>query len=272
MLATVIGGRGYDSAVANTYAANFGDVAKHAVLGEVVVRERPARYLESHGGRLDYDLAELDPGPGGVWDFLELGADRAVLASCSYARVLAEVAGSRHEPGTYPGSIALAASLLPPDSEVIAFELVDSSAADLSERLAARGRSATVHVAEGLGGVRALARPGDLVLLDPFHVHERAGELTAAETFETLASRDIATILWYAIYDPAEFDWPNGIIGVPDRSRWRTRLIGDTTEGGLAGCGFLTAHLSSETVAAVASIVEELARTLAPVRPGLRAE
>ena len=257
--------------MANTYAANFGDVVKHAVLGEVLVRERPSRYLESHGGRFDYPLAELDPGPGGVWDFLELGAGRA-LASCAYAGLLAQVAGSRHDPGTYPGSIALAAALLPSDSEVVAFELVDTSAAHLTERLAARGRAAAIHAAEGLKGVRALARPGDLVLIDPFHVRERAGEMTAAETFELLASRDVATILWYAIYDPAEYGWPDEIIAAPDRSRWRTRLIGDTTEGGLAGCGFLTAHLSSEAVAAAASIVEELARTLAPVRPGLRAE
>ncbi len=55
--------------VAKTYAANFGDVVKHAVLCEVIVRERPRRYLESHGGRLSYELADLVPGPGGVWDF-----------------------------------------------------------------------------------------------------------------------------------------------------------------------------------------------------------
>lgn len=51
------GGVGYRSAVANTYAANFGDVVKHAVLCEVIVRERPRRYLESHGGRLGYDTS-----------------------------------------------------------------------------------------------------------------------------------------------------------------------------------------------------------------------
>src|SRR6188768_1894257 len=114
--------------MANTYAANFGDVVKHAVLCEVVVRERPPRYLESHGGRLVYDLADLEPGPGGVWDFLELTSDDDDLRSSTYAELIRRDAGSRHDPGRYPGSIALAAALLPADSEVVAFDLVPASA------------------------------------------------------------------------------------------------------------------------------------------------
>ena len=51
-----------ESTMANDYASNFGDVVKHAVLGAAIENERPVRYLESHGGRLDYDLAELTPG------------------------------------------------------------------------------------------------------------------------------------------------------------------------------------------------------------------
>ena len=51
-----------ESTMANEYASNFGDVVKHAVLGAAIENERPVRYLESHGGRLDYDLAELTPG------------------------------------------------------------------------------------------------------------------------------------------------------------------------------------------------------------------
>ncbi len=92
-------GLGYGSAVANTYAANFGDVVKHAVLCEVVVRERPPRYLESHGGRLVYDLSGLEPGPGGVWDFLEVASDHDDLNGSTYAELLRREAGTRHDPG-----------------------------------------------------------------------------------------------------------------------------------------------------------------------------
>ena len=242
------GGPAYGSAVANTYAANFGDVVKHAVLCEVIVCERPRRYLESHGGRLSYELADLVPGPGGVWDFLQVASDHDVLNSSAYAESLRHQAGTRHDPGRYPGSISLAAQLLPAESDVIAFELVAESAVDLSEGLAAMGRSATVDVADGLTGVLGLARPGDLVLLDPFHVHERGDALTAAEAFSMLAVRGVSTILWYAIYDPSESDeWIADTMPGTVRRGWSARMVGESTEGGLAGCGFVTAHLSVES-------------------------
>ena len=95
--------------MANTYAANFGDVVKHAVLCEVILRERPQRYLESHGGRLVYDLAALTPGPGGVWDFLDVASGHDTLNRSIYAELIRRQAGTRLLPGKYPGSIALAA-------------------------------------------------------------------------------------------------------------------------------------------------------------------
>lgn len=259
--------------VANTYAANFGDVVKHGVLCNVVVRDRPPRYLESHGGRLVYDLANLEPGPGGVWDFLELTSDHDDLRNSTYAELIRRDAGTRHDPGRYPGSIALAAALLPVESEVVAFELVPTSATELAEGLAAMGRSATVEVADGLTSVCERARPGDLVLLDPFHVHERGEDFSSAEAFALLATRGVSTMLWYAIYDPSESkEWIADAIPSTVPRGWSARLVGDTVEGGLAGCGFLTAHLSLESEAAASSIVEALARALSPVRPGLRVE
>jgi hypothetical protein len=53
---------------------------------------------------------------------------------------------------------------------------------------------------------------------------------------------------------------------------WHARLIGDIPDGGLAGCGFLTAHLSPEAVSAATTVARELTRALAAVRPGLRLE
>ncbi len=256
--------------MANTYAANFGDVMKHAILGEVIAHQQPRRYLESHGGRLEYPLASLEPGPGGVWDFLDLADGSDVLADSVYAQQLAATAGTRSAPGRYPGSIALADAGLPDGAEVVAFELVGSSADDLAEGLAARGRPATVTVADGLAGVCDLARPDDLVLLDPFDVHERGARYSAAEAFSVLAACGVPTLLWYAIYDPDDAGtWISALAGGPE-SGWRCRLIGRTAEGGLAGCGFVTCHLGAAATEAAAAIVTALAAVLAPVRPGLR--
>lgn len=271
--AHVVRGAGYGSSVANKYAANFGDVVKHAVLCEVIVRERPRRYLESHGGTLGYELAELVPGPGGVWDFLEVASDHDVLNRSAYAESVRRAVGTRRDPGNYPGSIALAARLLPSTSEIIAFELVPASATELSEGLAAMGRGATVEVADGLTGVCDRAQSGDLVLLDPFHVQARGDAFSSAEAFSMLAARGVSTMLWYAIYDPSESDeWIADSIPSTVPRGWSARLVGESTEGGLAGCGFLTAHISAEAETAAAAIVDALTRAFAAVRPGLRVD
>ena len=151
------------------------------------------------------------------------------------------------------------------------FELVDTSASNLLDGLVERAslRSA----ADGLSGVCKTARPGDLVLLDPFHVHERGDELTAVEAFVALASRQVGTILWYAIYEPTDSAaWVAEATRSLDGSAWHARLVGDIPDGGLAGCGFLTAHLSPEAVSAATTVARELTRALAAVRPGLRLE
>jgi 23S rRNA A2030 N6-methylase RlmJ len=256
--------------MSNTYAANFGDVVKHAVLCEVVVCLRPSRYLESHGGRMVYDLAELTPGPGGVWDFLEVAADHDILDSSTYAELIRRDAGTRRDPGKYPGSIALAAERLPADSEIVAYELVQASANELADGLAAMGRSAIVEVADGLTGVCERAHPGDLVLLDPFHVHDRGNTYSSLEAFTVLATRGVSTMLWYAIYDPSDSD-ELVAESIPRTvpAGWSARLIGDDSQGGLAGCGFVSAHLGSESEATASAIVEALALALSPVRPGL---
>ena len=113
------------------------------------------------------------------------------MASSTYGRLIAATAGRREHPGTYLGSIALADVILPEGVEVVAFELVEASAANLRGGLAGRGRPAQVVVADGLTGVCELASPGDLVLLDPFDVHARGEELTSAEAFAGLASRGV---------------------------------------------------------------------------------
>lgn len=256
--------------MANTYAANFGDVIKHAVLCEVVKAENPGRYIESHGGRLQYDLGGLDPGPGGVWDFLTYAAHSGSLAGSAYTELVTSTCGSVDTPGVYLGSIAIADALLRPGAEVIAFEFVESSADSLRSGLSARGRPATVTVSDGLAGVCEISREGDLVLIDPFEVHARDGSLSAAEAFAAVAKRNVAVLLWYAIYEPTDSSaWVDDVTS--DLS-WHRRVVGGSSIGGLAGCGFVGANLSPASVAAATTIIDDLAAALAPVRPGLRVD
>jgi hypothetical protein len=158
--------------------------------------------------------------------------------------------------------------LLARGTPIVAFEIVEASASDLRDGLAARGRPAEIVVGDGLAGVCGRAQEGDLVLLDPFDVHARDGSLTAAEAFASLAARGVRALLWYAIYDADDTgEWIGATVS--DLDVWSTRVVSDTSLGGLAGCGFLGANLSAPTVSAAAAIVDDLALALAPVRPGL---
>lgn len=258
--------------MANEYASNFGDVVKHTVLGAAIEHEQPARYVESHGGRLEYDLAELVPGRGGVWDFLEVAARNPALEASAYATLLRPLAGTADEPGIYPGSVALADALLPRDAEVLAFDLVESSAVSLREGLAARGRPATVTVGDGLQGVLDAARRGDLVLLDPFHVTDaRPAGPNSVDAFAILAERGVATLLWYGLFQPDEpIHWTQDLRGRVERPLWRAELSRPDADAGLAGCGLLGANLAERTEAKLTWLASDLGRALETKVAGLR--
>ena len=258
--------------MANEYASNFGDVVKHIVLSAAIEHEQPTRYVESHGGRLDYGLAELVPGRGGVWDFLELAAQNPALEASAYARALRPLAGTADEPGIYPGSVALADALLPKGAEVLAFDLVESSAISLRVGLAARGRPATVPVGDGLQGVLDEARQGDLVLLDPFHVADADGAgPSSVDAFAVLAERRVATLLWYGVFQPDEpIHWTQEVRGRLERLLWRAEFSCGDTDAGLAGCGVVGANLAERTEAELTRLAFDLGHALETKVAGLR--
>jgi 23S rRNA A2030 N6-methylase RlmJ len=258
--------------MANDYASNFGDVVKHTVLGAAIEDERPTRYMESHGGRLDYDLAGLVPGRGGVWDFLEVSAQNPALEASAYAKLLRRLAGTADEPGVYPGSVALADALLPKGTEVLAFDLVESSAASMRDGLAIRGRPATVTVGDGLQGVVSMARQGDLVLLDPFQVTDAGpAGLNSVDVFAVLAERSVATLLWYGLFQPSEpIDWTQDVRGRLERPLWRVEFSCRDAAAGLAGCGVLAANLAERTETELTRLASDLGHALQTKVAGLR--
>jgi hypothetical protein len=80
----------------------------------------------------------------------------------------------------------------------------------------------------------------------------------------------VPTVLWYAITKPTDrADWIIDATHDLRGSQWQARVVGDTSQGGLAGCGFLTAHLSADTQTTAAALVNDLASALASTRPGL---
>ena len=258
--------------MANDFASNFGDVVKHCLLAEAVACERPARYLESHGGRIDYELGTLTPGRGGVWDFIAVAAAHPGLQDARYLQLLHRMAGTPDAPGTYPGSVSVADAQLSPEATVFAFDLVATSGASVREALASRGRPAVVTIGDGIQGVLDHAAAGDLVLLDPFQVTDAGGTgPDSAGAFAALADRGIATLLWYGVFDlDAQLDWPQDVRRSAGTPLWRVEYSCGDDEAGLTGCGVLAANLGPETERVLTRVAEALGEALTAKIPALR--
>ena len=236
----------------NHHFANVGDVMKHLALVRVVELMRPTRYLESHAGAFEYPLAMRDePLPDGVWDFLARAPVVATLDQSGYAALLRAHAGDRSAPGTYPGSARCVWETLGASTEYILNDTNATAAASLDAALSPRGATATVTEIDGIDLVLDEARPGDLVLIDPFHPDERspAHGRTATEAFDELVERGIAVALWRAL------------AVVPQRVALGIRrfdvaigLAFDEPIGSMDGCEFVIANVPADLAADVAGL------------------
>ena len=186
--------------MANTHPANLGDVLKHLVLCELL-SDQPRRYMESHGGRYIYDLNGQDPGQGGIWDLPRAIEGCPALGRTLYARITVMQAGTRARAGTYLGSLGLADRILESSTPIIAAETNQATRSELRRAPWARAPE-RVHIADvdGQDLVATEARTGDLVLIDPFDVHERStGGLSSLDAFDAAVGSGATVFLWYPI-------------------------------------------------------------------------
>jgi 23S rRNA (adenine2030-N6)-methyltransferase len=157
------------------HAGNAGDVLKHAVLAlaldDLVQKDRPLCYLETHAGAGLYDLGsarsrktgEADAGIGRLW--LRSDVPRPLQPYVDAVR-------SHNADGVlrrYPGSPLIATRLLRPVDRLVLMELHGEDHAAL--RAALHGdRRAHIHRRDGYEGLVALTPPAErrgLALLDP---------------------------------------------------------------------------------------------------------
>jgi 23S rRNA (adenine2030-N6)-methyltransferase len=186
------------------HAGNFADVVKHAVLARIIVhlKEKPAafRVIDTHAGAGLYDLSGPEASRTGEWRegigrlrAAQLAPDvRALLAP--YLNVVAAL-----NPGAdlkiYPGSPALAQSLLRDQDRLVACEREPNAARTLATFVHGDARAKAVEI-DGYTALNAYVPPKErrgLVLIDP--PYEQPDE------FERLAQA-LAT---------AHRKWPTGI-------------------------------------------------------------
>jgi 23S rRNA (adenine2030-N6)-methyltransferase len=198
------------------HAGNFADVVKHAVLCRVLVhlREKPGafRVIDTHAGAGVYDLAGPDASltqewRGGIGRLRDVEFDAEVRALLAPYLDAVAARNRGDTPGVYPGSPALAQSLLRPQDRLIACELEPKAAAALAGLVRGDKRCKVVAI-DGWTALTAYVPPKErrgVVLIDP--PFEQPGEFNRLALGLAAAHRKWPTgcyLLWYPIKDKAE--------------------------------------------------------------------
>src|SRR5215472_3837194 len=193
--------------MANPHFGKIADVWKHAALAEVLKREPPGWYAETHAGSGAYPIVRDREREFGILRFLEVAPRFAVLAQSPYRAIAASYVEG--DPGLYPGSALLAMTLLGDASSYLLCDLDRESITDLRRWSRELGlRRCEVAETDGMTAVAALldgeARGHGLVHIDPFDPDARGpGGYSALELAARIADSGTRLVYWYG-YDEAD--------------------------------------------------------------------
>jgi len=192
--------------MANRNFGNIGDVWKHVVLAEVLEREPPVWYAETHAGSGAYAVVYSGGREYGFLHFLEVAPRFPVLARSPYRAIAASYVES--DRGLYPGSALLAMTMLGDASSYLLCDLDRESVTDLRRWSRELGlHSCEVAEADGMAAVMARldseTRGPGLVHIDPFDRHARApGGCSALELAARVADSGTGLVYWYGYEEP----------------------------------------------------------------------
>jgi len=243
--------------MANHHFGELGDVWKHLPLAELLVLDPPRHYWETHAGTESYLLEPSPTRRHGALRFLAHAPADPDLADCAYLKLLTSM------PGRYPGSGAVAFTLLGSETRYLLCDLDPESVRSL--RAASVGLDARICETDGVAAIAAEAerRAVDparvLVLIDPFDPHARASPdaPTPLELAADLARAGYRVCYWYGYDSLAQRGWAHAVLA---RAVPRTRLwCGDIVfpaahvypdRAGAWGCGIVLANASEAAGAA----------------------
>ena len=238
------------------HAGNFADVMKHVLLLQLLTRlnakDKAYRYIDTHGGAGQYDLASAAAQKSG--EFLN-GIHRLVKLDDSVVRQapesvqtylkLVEELRSKHGRGAYPGSPWFALKAMREMDTATVFEMQREVFQQLYDNI--RDKRAGLHerdAYEGLMGVIPPKEKRGLVMIDPPYELERKDFPQLVQLIQDAHKKWPTGVIavWYPIKDRALLDrfekklYKSGI---------RRQLIcevcvwPDDTPVGLNGCGLL---------------------------------
>lgn len=200
------------------HAGNFADVFKHLLLTRMLVylmrKEQPLRYMDTHAGIGRYDLSGDEANRTGEW---RGGAARILTAQAppNVAELMAPWLAAigpfdaDGKPASYPGSPALAQTLLRPQDKIALAELHPQDFTTLRRRI---GRDERVRFAEmdGYAALNAWTPPVErrgLVLIDPpFEARDEFPRIARAVLTAWKKWRTGVYAIWYPVKDASTVD------------------------------------------------------------------
>ena len=268
------------------HAGNFADVFKHIALTRILLRlcakEAAFRYIDTHAGSGFYCLTRPEAQKpaeweGGIGRILAAGhAEESPGAALPYLRIAAPLA--RLDPPRYPGSPAIAQSLLRRQDRMLLCELHPRAFASLKANVG-RDSRAKLFAMDGYMALRAFIPPPErrgLVLIDP--PYEEPGELEHAAEAAARAWRKWPTgiyALWYPVKDKeraATIGQRFARRGIGRALRLELQIDAPAPEGPLSRCGMWIINPPFELDERAKTLLPWLTKRLGTTRPGYTAD
>ncbi len=238
------------------HAGNFADVMKHVLLIELLNRlngkDKPYRYIDTHGGAGLYDLSRAPAQKSG--EYLEgihrlVQLDRSVIQQAPQAVQTylkdVEKLRSQQSKGWYPGSPWLGTQHIRPQDTGTVFEMQPDVFYDLKDNI--RDPRLGIHQRDAYEGLLAVIPPKEkrgLVMIDPPYELERK-DFPQLVDLLTNAYKKWSTgvfVLWYPIKDRSmieRFEKKMLKTGIKKQLICELCVWPDDTPVGLNGCGLL---------------------------------
>ena len=231
------------------HAGNHADVLKHtvltALLGRLVAKDKPLRYVDTHAGAGGYDLRapaalrnrEHDAGVGKLWEASD--APAAVARWLALARRFNGSGALKR----YPGSPWLARESLRPSDDLFLFELHPTEHRALKKACADDPRAKVLRE-NGLTACIGLVPPPSkraLVLVDPSYElrNEHRAVVDAIEKLHKRFGTGVLAI-WYPVIERRWVDRYERALraaGIAAISTYELTVARERREGGLVGSG-----------------------------------
>jgi 23S rRNA (adenine2030-N6)-methyltransferase len=268
------------------HAGNFADVLKHAVLTLVLDymkrKQAPFRVIDTHAGAGRYALASPQAEKTGEWQggiARIMGVDAKPLPPRVAQHLQPYLDVVRRENagdtvGFYPGSPAIALSLMRSQDTLIANELHPEELSLLQEAIGG-DRRAKLMALDAWVALKALLPPKErrgVILIDP--PFEEKDEFDRIATGLAQGLQRFATgiyIVWYPIKDlkpVALFHAALAALSMPKSLRVELMLERPRDPDHLNGCGLIVVNPPYTLEGQLAAVLPELSRRLGSTRGG----